>query len=176
MKKVLTAPVQLWHVILVTILIATLTSTAVVSAAPLSAFLTQGTVRMAVATGSDVNSITVPAGYSSVVVLSRLIAIPAGKVADLVAIGEVDMEGGAVSGYQYCFGQYRLDSITGTQFKPGNYILEGFNPPANNLSVPINGVLLNVPAGNHTIYMVMQAGYADCIALNRSMIIFANIH
>jgi len=177
MKNVLTAPVQVWHLIIVAVLVASLTSTMVVSAAPLSSLLAQGSVRMAVASGTDANSVDVPAGYTSVVILKQTITIPKGKVADLAVMGEVDAEGGASSGYQYCFGQIMLDDVaTGTQFKPGNYIIEGFNPPPNNLSTPINGYLTSVKAGNHTVYLVMQAGYADCIALNRSMIILANIH
>ncbi len=175
MKNVLSAPVRMWQVLLVSVLVAVLTSTAVVSAAPLTAFLAPGTFRMGLKYGTS--PVSLPADYSSHAVLAHSIVIPAGKVADLAAIGEVDMEGGASTGYQYCFGQYRLDNVlTGTQFKPGNYILEGFNPPANNLSVPINGFLGNVPAGTHTVYMVMQAGYNTCTALDRSMIIIANIH
>jgi hypothetical protein len=178
MKKALSAPVRMWQLVLVSVLVAVLTSTAVVSAAPLATgFLAPGTIRMIWAYGTGSAPVTMPADYSSHAVLSTTVVIPAGKVAELMAIGEVDMEGGATTGYQYCFGQYRLDNFkTGAQFKPGNYILEGFNPPANNLSVPINGFIGNVQAGTHTVYMVMQAGYNTCTALNRSMIVFANIH
>jgi hypothetical protein len=178
MKRALSAPVQLWQLVLVSVLVAVLSTTAVVSAAPLTAgLLPNGQVRMAAASGTDSNAVNVPAGYTSVSVLEKTITVPKGRVADLLVMGEVDIEGGAVSGFQYCFGQYRLDDVaSGPQFEPGNYILEGFNPPPNNLSTPINGFLLNVEPGDHTIYMVVQAGYADCYALNRSMIILVNIH
>jgi hypothetical protein len=181
MKKVLIAPVQLWQLVLVSVLVAILTSTAVVSAAPLAVgLLAPGSVRMAVAPGTSANSVTVPSGYSSVSVLQKIITVPAGKVADLAVMGMVDIASGTfgISNIQYCFGQYRLDNITsGTQFKGGNYILGGYTDYApNNFSVPVNGYLTNVTAGNHTVYMVLQAGYHNCLALNRSMIILANIH
>jgi hypothetical protein len=178
MKKALTAPVQLWQLVVVAVLVAALTGTVVVSAAPLTdGLLPHGQVRMAVASGTDADAVNVPAGYSSVSVLEKTIIVPNGKVADLLVMGAVDIEGGAVSGFQYCFGQYRLDDIsTGPQFAPGNYILEGFNPPPNNLTTPISGHLLDVAPGEHTIHMVVQAGYADCYALNRSMIILVNLH
>ena len=134
---------------------------------------------MAVASATDANQIDVPPTYASTVVLKQVITIPKGKTADLAVMGEVDIEGGsAASSYEYCFGQYRLDNVaTGTQFKPGNYILKGFTPPvANNLSVPINGYLTGVKAGTHTIFMVVQAGYQDCYMNDRSMIILANVH
>ncbi len=177
MKEILSAPVRLWQLILVSVLVAALTSTVVVSAAPFSPdFLDQGKFRMAVEAGTDSDAVNVPAGYTDVVVLQKDITVPPGKVADLAVLGEVDIEGG-LTGYQYCFGQYRLDDVaSGPQFEPGSYILEGFNPPPNNLSVPINGFLTDVPTGSHTVYMVMSAGYNDCYALNRSMIILANIH
>ena len=44
-----------------------------------------------------------------------------------------------------------------------------------NLSVPLNGYLQSVSAGTHTIYMALSAGYADCNALHRSMIVLVNI-
>lgn len=178
MKRILTAPVQLWHVFLVTILVATLTSTAVVSAAPLQGFWLPGTMRMAAAFGNDSNAVHVPMGWNPVAVLQTTITIPAGKRADLAVMGEVDIESGTISGIQYCEGQIRLDNVTsGAQFRPGNYKLGGYasNPP-NNFSTPINGYLGNVIAGTHTIYLVVDAGYADCLALQRSMIVLANIH
>jgi hypothetical protein len=177
MKKVFSAPVQIWQVVVVVVLVAALTGTVVAASAASfpSALLTQGVVRMAVA--SSTTQVAVPATYTSTNVLQQTITIPVGKVGDIAVTGEVDIEDGAGSGYQYCFGQYRLDNVaTGTQFNPGNYILEGFNPPENNLSVPIDGYLQNVKAGNHTVYMVMQAGYAICFAQDRSMIILVNIH
>ncbi len=176
MKKVFTAPVQLWQVVVVAVLVITLTGTVVASAASFpSGLLAQGIVRMALA--SSTTQVAVPATYTSTNVLQQTITIPVGKVGDIAVTGEADIEDGAGSGYQYCFGQYRLDNVaTGTQFKPGNYILGGSNLPENNLSVPINGFLQNVKAGNHTVYMVMQAGYAICYAQDRSMIILVNIH
>ena len=174
MKKILTAPVRLWHLMLVVILLATLTGTAVVSAAPLSAFLPAGTMRMAVAYSDSLY--TVPEGYTNKIVLQQSFSIPAGKVGDVVAIGEVDIQGGDLTGNQYCFGEYRLDTVGGTQFKPGSYILEGINPPPNNLSLPIIGFLTGVGSGQHSVKMVMSAGYADCIAMNRAMILLVNIH
>jgi hypothetical protein len=178
MKKAFTAPVKLWHLILASVCVAALTTTVAVSAAPFTVgLLPNGQVRLAAAAGTDDDAINVPAGYTSVSILEKTITVPKGRVADLLVLGAVDIEGGAISGYQYCFGQYRLDDIdTGPQFEPGNYILEGFNPPPNNLTTPINGFLLNVEPGDHTIHMVVQAGYADCYALNRSMIILVNIH
>jgi hypothetical protein len=178
MKRVLTAPVQIWQLVLVSVLVASLTSTAVVIAAPLtSGFQPAGSMLMGLVSATDATMVTVPAGYTNVVVLQKTIVVPPHKVADLAVFGEVDIEGGASSGYQYCFGQYLLDDPnSGTQLHPGNYILEGFNPPANNLSVPINAFLTQVKPGTHTVYMVMQAGYANCYALDRSMIILANVH
>lgn len=177
MRKVLTTQVQLWHLVVLVAVSVFVGSAAVVSAETLgTGFWTQGAINIATVSGDDSNSVTVPSGYADTVVLQKSITIPAGKSADLAVIGSVDMEGGGTSGYQYCFGQYRLDAIGGSQFKPGNYILEGFNPPANNLTVPINGFMAKVPPGKHTVYMVMEAGYHDCIALDRSMIIIANIH
>ena len=180
MKKTLTAPVQLWQLVLVSVLVAILTSTAVVKAAPLSAggFLTQGTIQIAPLQGANGSSVNVPSGYTNVAILQKTITIPAGKVADLVVMGAVDIASGTLAGIQYCFGQYRLDNVSsGTQFKGGNYILGGYlQDPPNNFTVPINGFLQNVTAGNHTVYMVMSAGYADCNAFNRTMLIFANIH
>jgi len=177
MKSVLTAPVKLWHLVLVSVIVASLTSTAVVSASPfLLGFQPQGPILMGLVAGTDANPINVPAGGGNVAVLLKTITVPAGKVADLAVFGEADMEGGA-TGYQYCYGQIRLDDPNaGRQFQPGNYILQGFNPPANNLSAPINGFLTNVHAGQHTVFLVMGASFNNCYILNRSMIILANIH
>lgn len=178
MKKALNAPVKFWQLIVVSVLVAALTSTATVSAAPyLVGVWPTGSVRMSGAFGSDTNPVTVPKGYTPTVILEKTVTVPVGKSADIAVIGMVNFQGGAVSGNIYCFGRYRLDNSSGgTIFKPGNYILEGFNPPPNNLSVPLNGYLQNVAAGNHTIYMVADAGYADCIAQSRSMIILMNVH
>jgi hypothetical protein len=177
MKKALSAPVQLWQLVLAAFLVAALTTTAAVLAGPPGdGMLPHGQARFAVA-GDNTNSISVPAGYTNVGVLERTITVPKGKLADLMAVGEVNIQSGALTGYQYCFGEYRLDDVTnGTQFEPGNYILEGFNPPQNNLSFPVNGYLTNVEPGDHTIYMVLSAGYADCIAQTRSMIVMVNLH
>lgn len=177
MKKILTSQVKMWHLIVLAIVVTFLTSATIVAAEPLAGgFWGAGTIMIAAASGTDSSQVTVPKGYADTVVLQKAITIPPGKSADLAVIGSADIEGGASTGYQYCFGQYRLDAIGGSQFKPGNYILEGFNPPPNNLTVPINGFITKVPSGQHTVYMVMEAGYADCYILNRSMIIIANIH
>ncbi len=177
MKKALSAPVQLWQLVLASFLVAALATSAAVLAGPAAdGFLPHGQVRFAVA-GDSINSVTVPAGYTNTAVLEKTITVPKGRLADLMAVGEVNIQSGALTGYQYCFGEYRLDDATsGTQFQPGNYILEGFNPPQNNLSLPINGYLTDVEPGDHTIYMVVSAGYADCIAQTRSMIISVNLH
>ena len=177
MKNALSTPVKLWQLLLVSALVVVLTTTVAFSAAPPDdGMVPHGQVRFAV-TGDSENTISVPAGYTNVAVLEKTITVPNGRVADLLAFGEVDIEGGALTGYGYCFGEFRLDDIeNGPQFDPGSYILYGFNPPPNNLSLPINGYLLNVEPGEHTIYMVMSAGYADCINLTRSMIVTVNIH
>lgn len=177
MKRTLSAPVQLWQLVLVIFLAAAFITTAALSALPPDdGMLPKGQVRMAVA-GDDTDSVTVPAGYTNVAVLEKTITVPKGKLADFMAIGEVNIQSGALTGFQYCFGEYRLNDVTsGTQFEPGNYILEGFNPPQNNLSFPINGYLTDVEPGEHTIYMVVSAGYADCIVQTRSMIILVNFH
>ena len=177
MKNALNAPVKFWQLILVSVLVAALTSTATVSAAPyLVGVWPTGSVLMSGVFGTDNNSITVPSGYVDTTILQKTITVPAGKVADIAVIGMVNFQAGSSTGYIYCFGEYRLDNIAGTAFKPGTYILEGFNPPPNNLSVPLNGYLQNVPAGNHTIYMVVSAGYTSCTAQDRSMIILMNVH
>ena len=178
MKKALNAPVKFWQLIVVSVLVAVLTSTATVSAAPyMVGVWPTGSVRMSGAFGTDVNSVTVPKGYTPTVILEKTITVPAGKSADIAVIGMVNFQSGASPNYIYCFGRYRLDNSSGgTIFKPGSYVLEGFNPPPNNISVPLNGYLQNVPAGNHTIYMVADAGYADGIAQSRSMIILMNVH
>ena len=177
MRRALSAPVQLWHLVLVSIMGATFIATAALAALPPDdGMLPKGQVRFAVA-GDDTDSIAVPAGYTNVAVLEKTITVPNGKLADFMAIGEVNIQSGALTGYQYCFGEYRLNDVeSGTQFEPGNYILEGFNPPQNNLSFPINGYLTNVEPGEHTIYMVVSAGYADCIVQTRSMIVMVNFH
>jgi hypothetical protein len=178
MKKALNAPVKFWQLIVVSVLVAVLTSTATVSAAPyMVGVWPTGSVRMSGAFGTDTNSVTVPKGYTPTVILQKTITVPAGKVADIAVIGMVNFQSGMSTSYIYCFGRYRLDNAnSGTKFRPGDYILEGFNPPPNNLSVPLNGYLQNVAAGNHTIYMVADAGYADCVAQSRSMIILMNVH
>jgi len=177
MKNALSTPVKLWQLLLITVLVVVLTTTVAFSAAPPNdGMLPKGQVRFAVAGDDGTNSINVPAGYTNVAILEKTITVPNGRVADLMALGEVDIEGG-LTGYGYCFGEFRLDDIeAGPQFEPGNYILYGFNPPPNNLSLPINGYLLNVEPGEHTIYMVMSAGYNDCYTLTRSMIVTVNIH
>ena len=176
MKKALSAPVQLWQLVLVAVLAAFISTAAFAALPPDEGLLPKGEVRFAVA-GDDSEFVTVPAGYDNVAVLEKTITVPKGRLADFMAIGEVNIQSGALTGYQYCFGEYRLnDVISGTQFEPGNYILEGFNPPQNNLSFPINGYLTNVEPGEYTIYMVVSAGYADCIVMTRSMIIMANFH
>jgi len=182
MKRTLTAPVQLWQLVLVSVMVAVLTSTAVVSAAPYApSFLAAGTTRYAVASCNTCE--VVDTGAPREWVLKTSFTVPAGMVADLMAIGSADLQGGA-AGYHYCYGQYRLDGTAGagnshtggTGFSPGNYILYGFNPSPNNLTVPINGFLKNVAAGAHVVYQVMEAGYNDCIVNYDSMIVIANLH
>ncbi len=176
MKKMLTAPVQVWQLVVLAVIMLFGLTGAVVAAAPLAnGFWANGTKNMAAVSDSANNPIDVPQN-SETAVLSKTITIPAGKVADLAVFGAVDMEAGTASGYQYCFGEYTLDSTSGTVFKPGNYILQGFNPPENNLTAPIDGFLTNVSAGTHTVYMTRSASFADCTALYRSMVIIANIH
>lgn len=174
MKNVFTAPVQLWHLILVVVVIAALASTVVASAAPLSSFLAQGNVRMAFA--ANPNTMSIAPGTHKVG-LQQTITIPAGKHADLAVIGAVDFQGGGLVTIMYCFGLYRLDNATtGTPSKPGNTILIGFNPSQNNLTTPVNGWFTNVGSGTHTVYMDLSASFGICTPQYRQMMIFANIH
>jgi hypothetical protein len=183
MKKVLASPVQLWHLVLVAVLVSVLTSTVTVSAAPLSALWPAGTIRMAAVSDNGDNNIVIPADYSNVAVLEQVINIPAGKRGDLMVMGEVDIQtDNSTTHYQYCWGDIRFDNINAVNkiFKPGTpYMLEAWgniDRVPYSLSLPINGYRQNLPAGDHTIYMVMSAGYGECNARTRSMMIFMNIH
>jgi hypothetical protein len=184
MTKLLSAQLQVWHLLVGIAFIAMATTGGVVIAGPYAppvwsakidaatpaAFLPAGAIRMAAASARVAQYVKSTDG--DVTVLTVDFSVPIGHTADVAAFFNAES-------YKYpngyCYLEFYLDSA-GKSLRPGRvwvadgYVFNGAYP-----TISAQGFLGNIGPGNHTIYVKMQTTGGDCYVNDRSLIVLSNV-
>ena len=185
--RLLSANLQVWHVLVSMGVIALITTGSVVMAGPHApppwrgkvdhltpaAFVPSGEFRMATAVATTAQYVKSVDG--KVTVLSAAFNVPSGQTADIAAFFNAE-------GYKYpngyCYVEFHLDSVTalGSMLRPGRlWVADGYIYKGGYPTISAQSVRNNIAAGDHTLYVVMTATGGDCYVSGRSLIVLANL-
>ena len=184
MKKLLSANLQVWHLLVGIAFIAMATTGGVVIAGPHAppvweakvdaaapaAFVPEGTMRMATAFAEV--SQTVKAADGFVTVLSATFSVPSGQTADIAAFFNA-----AAYKYPngYCYVEFYLDSA-GLTLRPDKlWVVDGYIYKGGYPTISAQGFRGAIGPGNHTVFVKLQTTGGDCYVNHRSLIVLANV-
>ena len=185
MKKLLSANLQVWHLLVGIAFIAMAMTGGVVIAGPYAppvwgeakvdaaapaAFVPEGTMRMATAFAEV--SQTVKAADGFVTVLSATFSVPSGQTADIAAFFNA-----AAYKYPngYCYVEFYLDSA-GLTLRPDKlWVVDGYIYKGGYPTISAQGFRGAIGPGNHTVFVKLQTTGGDCYVNHRSLIVMANV-
>jgi hypothetical protein len=185
MKKLLSANLQVWHLLAGIGVIALATTGGVVMAGPHAppawgakvetvtpaAFVPPGNFRMATAAVNGSQYVKATDGV--VTVISVPFIVPSGHAADIVAFFNAEA-------YKYpngyCYVEFRLDSLASDPLRPGKlWVTDGYIYKGGYPTISAQSFRINLGAGQHTLYVQMTATGGDCLLSDRSLIVMANV-
>jgi hypothetical protein len=181
-KRLLSAELKVWHLLLVVVLLAVGTGTAVArqSAPPTDAdsgvssdrLFPSGAFKMAAA--KSTTSMTVHEADGEVTVLQVGFSVPSGRKADIAAFFNAEA-------YKYpngyCYVTFYLDGVGTTALAPGQvwgadgYVYSGAYP-----TISAQGYKAKVGPGAHSVLVTLDATGGDCYVDDRSVILISNQH
>ena len=181
-KRLLSAELKLWHLILVVVLFAVGAGTAVArqTAPPTDAgrnisserLFPSGAFKMAGAQSNT--SMTVHEADGEVTVLHVNFSVPSGKKTDIAAFFNAEA-------YKYpngyCYLTFYLDGIGTTALKPGQlWVADGYVYTGAYPTISAQGYLGKVGPGSHSVLVTLSATGGDCFVEDRSVILISNQH
>ena len=181
-KRLLSAELKLWHLILVVVLLAVGAGTAVArqTAPPTDAgrsistdrLFPSGAFKMAGAQSNT--SMTVHEADGQVTVLQADFSVPSGKKTDVAAFFNAEA-------YKYpngyCYLTFYIDGIGGTALHPGEeWVADGYVYTGGYPTISAQGYLGKVGPGSHSVLVALSATGGDCFVDDRSLILISNQH
>ena len=181
-KRLLSAQLKLWHLILVLALLTVPATSALAgqSAAPTGvspvlssdAFFATGTFNMAAAKSNT--SQVVHAVDGEVEVLRVAFTVPAGQKADIAVFFNAEA-------YKYpngyCYLTFYLDTIGFSALRPGElWVADGYIYSGGYPTISAQGYKGSVAAGAHSVLVTLSATGGDCYVDDRSLILISNRH
>jgi hypothetical protein len=185
MKKLLSANLQVWHLLVGIAFIAMAMTGGVVIAGPYAppvwgeakvdaaapaAFVPEGTMRMATAFAEVAQYVKATDGV--VTVLSASFSVPSGQTADIAAFFNA-----AAYKYPngYCYVEFFLDSA-GLTLRPDRlWVVDGYIYKGGYPTISAQGFRGAIGPGNHTVFVKMETTGGDCYVNHRSLIVMANL-
>lgn len=180
-KRLLSAQLKLWHLLLVVVLLVigsgtsfgqTVAPTGADSSRSTDVSFRSGSFHMAAAKSNT--SQTVHAADGEVEVLRVSFSVPAGKKADIAAFFNAEA-------YKYpngyCYLTFYLDGIATTALQPGElWVADGYVYSGAYPTISAQGYERNVGAGTHSVIVTLHATGGDCFVDDRSVILISNQH
>ena len=172
-KRLLSAELKLWHLLLVAILVVVgIGGTSAAQTPTDSKFFPSGTFKMAAAQSNI--SLTVHSVDGEVTVLQVAFSIPAGQKADIAAFFSAEA-------YKYpngyCYLTFYLDGIGTAALQPGQvWVADGYVYSGAYPTITAQGYKVGVGAGEHSVVVALQTTGGDCYIDNRSLIVISNRH
>jgi hypothetical protein len=181
-KRLLSAELKVWHLILVVVLLAVSASaTSAGQSAPTGAspnlspdgFYPSGTFNMATAQSNT--SQTVHQADGEVEVLRATFSIPAGQTAAVAAFFNAEAYKYANG---YCYVTSYLDTVgTGPVLFPGElWVADGYVFSGRYPTISAQGYVGHIAAGVHSVIVTLHATGGDCYVDDRSLIVISNRH
>lgn len=193
MRRILNAKLRLWHLLLTLVIVSgAVGATAIAGgesptdhvslggvpktgSVPLN-FWKQGTPRMVASYRT--NAIAVPDAPTEVNVLNGNFTVPAGRRADVIVWFTANASATGTTGW--CYGEFRLDGMSGTVLSPGEYwpVDAGVYGSGYYPVFTMMGFKKGIGPGSHTIFTTMDeaGGDVECWLYQRSLVILASIH
>jgi hypothetical protein len=181
-KRLLSAELKVWHLLIVVAVFAVGTDTALarqgnvsnsgLAAATADSFFPSGTFNMAAAHSNT--SQVVHSADGEVEFLRVSISIPRGQVADIAAFFN-----GEAYKYPngYCYIKFYLDQIGGDALAPGKlWVADGYVYSGAYPTISAQGYRSNVKAGTHNVIVSLLTTGGDCYVDDRSIIVISNRH
>jgi hypothetical protein len=178
-KRLLSADLKVWHLLLVIAVLAvstdsTLASQNMTPSKPnlsSDAFFPSGALNMAAASSNT--SQTVHAADGKVEVLRVAFTVPAGQTASIAVFFNAEAYKYANG---YCYLAFYLDSIgAGNQLKPGNlWVADGYVYSGGYPTISAQGYRPSVAAGTHSVVVALHTTGGDCYVNDRSIILLSN--
>jgi hypothetical protein len=181
-KRLLSAELKLWHLLLVVVLLAvgtggasagqTATPPGAGSNLSSDAFFPSGAFNMAAAKSH--NSLTVHSVDGEVAVLRVAFSVPSGQKADIAAFFSAEA-------YKYpngyCYLTFYLDGIGTAALQPGQvWVADGYVYSGAYPTISAQGYEGNVAAGAHSVLVALHTTGGDCYVDDRSIILISNRH
>jgi hypothetical protein len=179
-KRLLSAELKLWHLLVVIVLLvvgagtsagqtATPTGTDSVSS---DRYFPSGAFKMAAAKNND--ALTVHSADGEVTVLQADFSVPSGKRADIAAFFSGE-------GYKYpngyCYLTFYLDGIGTVALRPGQvWVADGYIYSGGYPTISAQGFKSNVGPGPHSVLVTLSTTGGDCYVADRSVILISNQH
>jgi hypothetical protein len=179
-KRLLSAELKVWHLLLVVVLLAVGTGTAVArqSAPPIDddsgvssdRLFPSGAFKMAAAKSTD--SLTVEVADGEVTVLQVDFSVPSGKKADIAVFFNAEA-------YKYpngyCYLSFYLDGVGTTPLPPGEvWVADGYIYNGGYPTISAQGYKGKVGPGAHSVLVALTATVGDCLVDDRSAILISN--
>jgi hypothetical protein len=181
-KRLLSAELKVWHLLIVVAVFAVGTDTALarqatlqnggLAAATSDSFFPSGTFNLAAAHSNT--SQTVHSADGEVSFLQVAFTVPRGQVADIAAFfsGEAYKYANG-----YCYLKFYLDQIGGDALAPGKvWVADGYVYSGAYPTITAQGYRSNVRAGVHTLIVSLLTTGGDCYVDDRSIIVISNRH
>ncbi len=181
MKNVLNGNLKVWHLLVVAVALMVFTGSTIALADTdaINALFPKGTVYMVSSSATSDNALTTPANGDKLEVLSVSFDVPSGKRADVQAVfsGFLQHNSGT---YSYCFGEFRIDSATGTALHPNTvnkYQLYGgtIAKLPDQLTSTFTGHRKGLRPGHYVLKTYLSSAYATCNVYERNMNVVVNI-
>jgi len=181
-KRLLSAELKLWHLLLVVALLAVSTSStsAGQSAAPTGdssnlsgdTFFPSGAFNMAAAQSND--ALTVHSVDGEVEVLRVAFSVPTSQKADIAAFFNAEA-------YKYpngyCYLKFYVDGIGSPALRPGKlWVADGYVYSGAYPTISAQGYKVGVPAGPHSVVVTLNTTGGDCYVDDRTLIVISNRH
>ena len=181
-KRLLSAELKLWHLLLVVVLLAvgtggasagqTATPPGAGSNLSSEAFFPSGAFNMAAAQSN--NSLIVHSVDGEVEVLRVNFSVPSGQKADIAAFFSAEAYKYATG---YCYLKFYLDGIGTAALRPGQvWVADGYVYSGAYPTISAQGYEGNVAAGAHSVLVTLNTTGGDCYVDNRSIILISNRH